>query len=74
MNLLGDGEPEPEPVRADEREDLLVLAEQLAQPRVSDELRLEIARSMRRVLERSVTNENGRMWLDHPPPPSVSVG
>lgn len=74
MELLGDGEEKPELVSAVERNELLLLAEQLAQPEVNDTVRLEIALRMRQVLERTHPIENGRMPWEHPPPSSVSVG
>jgi len=74
LNLLGEEGPEPELVTADERGELLALAEQLAQPEVSDTVRLEIALRMRQVLERAYPIENGRTLWDRPPPSPVSVG
>ena len=74
LNLLGEEGPEPEPVGVDEREELLALAEQLAQPEVSDVERLEIALRMRQVLEGTLSIENGRTLWDRPPPSPVSVG
>jgi hypothetical protein len=47
LNLLGEKESEPEPVTTEEREELLALTEQLAQPEISLESRLEIVTRMR---------------------------
>lgn len=77
LKLLGEKEAEPQPISAEEREEMLALTEQLAQPEMSLESRLEIVNRMRQVLEKerqAFPIENGRMWPEHPPPSSVSVG
>jgi site-specific recombinase XerD len=71
----------PEPVGADEREQLLALAAQLAEPDLSAEVRLVLVARMRALLVRatppltaSEENENGREPPDNRSPPPASFG
>jgi hypothetical protein len=78
LDLFGEEvEKTSEPLREEERVELLSLAGQLAQPEVSVKQRMEIAFRMCQMLggtPAKTQNENGRMWQEHPPPSSVSWG
>jgi integrase len=73
LNLLGEREEIviPKPVTADEREELLILTEQLTAPEMSLELRLDIVSRIRHVLangEKMPPSANIITLWDRPPP------
>jgi len=69
LSLLGEGHPEPEPVTAGERAELLALAEQLVTPEMSYEMRLEIAAHMRTLLNGKEKRVESQDWVLERPPP-----
>jgi site-specific recombinase XerD len=81
LNLADEPQEERQRVSADERGQILALAERLAEPELSLEARLELVALMRWVLVGRETavgeiapNENGRGLWEHPPPSPASVG
>jgi site-specific recombinase XerD len=81
LNLADEPQEERQLVSADERGQILALAERLTEPELSLEARLELVANIRWVLaERQTsqgencTNENGRGLWEHPSPSPASVG
>ena len=81
LELLGAPEEGSAPIEASERQQLLALAVQLAQPEVSAEARLSIVSQMHILLvgkemawEEPSINDYGRKQWEHPPPSPVLFG
>ena len=75
LELMGQPEDKPEPVTESEREQLLELADRLAQPEISREIRMGLVNQLRLVLKGNVSTSQvipARLYelplLEHPPP------
>ena len=75
LELMGQPEEKPEPVTESEREQLLELADRLAQPEISREIRMGLVNQLRLVLKGNIsTFQDSPVWLyelpllEHPPP------
>ena len=75
LELMEQPEEKPEPVAESEREQLLELADKLAQPEISREIRMGLVNQLRLVLKGNVSPfqvSQARLYelplLEHPPP------
>ena len=75
LELMEQPEEKPEPVTESEREQILELADRLAQPEISREIRMGLVNQLRLVLKGNVSTfqvSPARLYelplLEHPPP------